>query len=382
MAKKNFRNSSNADNDSLEKDLMQKDDVVNSTNKYMNPAPSSKFKRKTKNNNNNKGNNYKNFKRDFNSRDLSYESSAKSSSFSTMNLSTPLISTKFFNGSLVDQNYRYIRNRTITISLTLKPDKDRLRQQASVWARRIISDQDLYLRYILSESRRSSWATLLENVYIYSYFRSVLYALSDQRVAEVPENKVAIKGHAILYKVLLNPVHSFKHDDYTISYDIDIRQEEYDSIRNIASEFDFINNFMSSGTRFYLENSEYDRFLAGLYDVWQIGQPEYCTLGDYNELSKHLTVDNFPIGNSFYSSVGTENIKKWYYAFEVNSSIMTNSTLFGKSCFFCARKDSDCNAYYDLNTTDDQLYLVKYEVSCIASSEYPDPISSVEKEKK
>jgi hypothetical protein len=130
---------------------------------------------------------------------------------------------------------------------------------------------------------------------------------------------------------------------------------------------------MSNGTRFSLENPLFDRYLSGLQAHWKPGLPEYSKLGDKDELKKYTTIDNFPVGNSFYTTANTL-MNRWFYAFSINSSIKTNSTLFGKACFFYARSSQQVENYYDLNIQDDQYYLVKHEVSCLAASTYPNPV--------
>lgn len=291
--------------------------------------------------------------------------------FSTTNLSTQLVGTKFFNQSVVTQVFRFVHNETVVIRIYPRPIKERLRHQAEVWADKIIMTQELYLRSILSNSRSSDWREILISCYIYSYYLSLLYALTDRRVAEIPNDRVVIKGHGIMYQALLQPAFYFYHNDVTIKYDIDVSESDYNYILNQARSYSYISEWISTGTRFSLFNPQLDRCLKGLAAYSSSGDPEYGILSDSSGNSMYLSIDNFPISNSFYSTEG--KVTKWYYAYVPNVDIMSNSTLFGKACFFTARNNEDVSRYFDLIDADDELSLVKYEVVSLAASMYPNP---------
>jgi hypothetical protein len=292
--------------------------------------------------------------------------------FKTDNLSTAPIAVKFFNQNLISESFRFIQNQVINIQLFIRPDKTRLEYQAQVWARKIISEQELYLRAICSASGISTQLKLLQECYIYSYYKSVLYALSDRRVAEIPEDSIVIKGHSILHNALLRPNFNFEHRDITINYNLDCTPEEYTYILEQARSYDYLNEYLISSTRFSLENEKLDRILNGLSDRWQSGYPEFEKFGSIDSSKVHLSIDNFPIGNSFYTST-PDNTAKFFYMFSTSNDLITESMLFGKACFFHCRNTAFCRNYYDLISQEDEGYLVKYEVSSLASSNYPNP---------
>lgn len=103
--------------------------------------------------------------------------------YKTLNLSTALVATKYYNRNLVSMPFRSIYDETVVLEYKVDPINSRLTLQANCWAKKIISQQELYLRSILNATSTSSWETLLMRCYIYSYYKAVLYALTDRRVA-------------------------------------------------------------------------------------------------------------------------------------------------------------------------------------------------------
>lgn len=298
-------------------------------------------------------------------------------SFSTTNLSTPVVAMKYFNQQMITEVYRFIQNATVVIKLFVKPITPRLERQAEVWADKIIMSQELYLKAILSSGNRNDWRRILIQVYVYSYFVCLLYALTDYRVSETPDDRVVIRGHAILYEALLQPSFTFYCNEQAIKYDIDCTEEEVTAILEQARTYPYIRDYISTGTRFSLQNPQLDRILKSLLANFSEGLPEYGILGDRENNKRYLSLDNFAIGNSFYTSESNEI--KWFYSFNQSVNLMSNSSLFGKACFFTSRDDTEHTKYFDQIDGDDESSLVKYEVVCMAASMYPDPVLSESK---
>jgi hypothetical protein len=268
------------------------------------------------------------------SRQNSVSRNRTGSSFSTTNISTSLVTQKFTNSSVITESFRQIKDRTIVIDLCLSPLKNRLEFQAQVWARKIISKQELYLKAILGRTRQSDWQRLLEETYIYSYFSCVLYALSDKRVAEISEDRHVLIGHGILYRYLLKPSFTFQHSDFTVRYNMNISEARLNSILKMAMSFPFIGNFITTSPRFYLENEEYDRILSGLASNMDQEGPIITSFTDDRRHDMYLTKDNFPIGNSFYSDNSNPSSSDWQFAFCEGKSILDSSTLFWESLLY------------------------------------------------
>jgi hypothetical protein len=98
--------------------------------------------------------------------------------------------------------------------------------------------------------------------------------------------------------------------------------------------------------------------------------PQFAKLGDFTQSQNHLTKENFGFFNSMYSN--TEDINNWFYMHQTNVSIIDSSMLFGKALFLKSRNDEFHRNFYEEIKQDDYLNLVKYEVTCIAGSTYPD----------
>lgn len=298
--------------------------------------------------------------------------SLRSTSYATMNLSVPLVTGKHYNQNVISNTFRYVKDQTIQLDFKIKPIKERLEIQAELWARRIIDEQELYLRKIM-DVYRENWLETLIKCYIYSYYSSILYALTDSRVAEISFDRVLVYGHAITYYALLRPSFTFEHDGYFVKYRFIHDDKDLTTLYNQARQYDYISNYLITSPRFYLENEYLDRILAGLREYMPESGPKFSLMIN-NTLENYLTKDNFPLINSFYK----ENSKQteWFYCYEKGRTVLDDSTLFGKAVFVTAIKNSDCNAYFDSNTEDDAYYLCKYELSSIASTMYPNYVKS------
>lgn len=296
---------------------------------------------------------------------------SNSNAFSTSNFSSSLICKKFTNSMLIAASYRSITDQTLVVGLKVKPIQERLNAQANVWARKIFSMDELYLKKILS-SNDYKWISILEKAYIYSYFKAVLYALKDSVVAEMPDQTCFVAGHAILYNYLMKPSYTFKHDGFYITYNMRCSSEDLEVITTMANSYSFIKDYYSTGTRFYLENQDLDRVLDGLACNMKPDGPVFYRLSDQKAVSIHLTKDNFPFGNSFYSD--KSELTDWYYCFNDKSSILDDGMLFGKACFIHSSDETDSSKFLDKMDQDDQYYLTKYEVSSLCGCMPPDYI--------
>lgn len=297
---------------------------------------------------------------------------SEATGYSTVNLSTPLIVTKFTNQNVITKSFRQIKDESIYINLTIKPDENRLYAQGCVWADKIISQHEIYLKGAIG-GYPDTWRKELIKCYIYSYYKCLLYALSGGKVAEFPIGSTVIKGHYILFKCLLGISRSFMYDDYYVVYRFDITEDDYKTIVECAKKHSFINDNLRDSPRFYLENKDLDRRLNGLRNLSVPSSPQYFVFGeDDKNAEAFLNLDNFPLGNSFYIS-NYKSTSNWYYSYSQGSTFINNtSLLFGKACFLCCTtSDTNSKLFYDRNVNDDDYYLVKYEVQCLAGSSYP-----------
>jgi hypothetical protein len=287
----------------------------------------------------------------------------------TENLSVGLIPSKYKNFSLISSNYLTLTDQVLEFSFTIKPIKERLDAQASVWARKHVSIQETYLKKVLG-AHTNQWEKLLSQAYIYSYYSAILYALSSSRVAEFDTNRTFVTGHGILYQCLLKPYHTFKCMDFHISYKLTCTEMELNEIIAQAEEYDFIKKYLVKTPRFYLENQSLERILNGLSSEVPSFGPKMIKISNSNVLDTYLTKDNFPLINSFYTK--TSKTDKWFYSFCNDKSILDSSTLFGKACFVtCVDEDDKYSKYFDLVSEEDNFYLTKYELQHIAGSSYP-----------
>jgi hypothetical protein len=297
--------------------------------------------------------------------------SRSSSTLKTYNHSTGTIHNKFMDQGLIYKTARELTNETIQVELTIRIIVKRLEAQAHSFARKMRSQQDLNLKRILNV-QEYKWNTVLEQAYIYSYMRGLLYALTDSRVAERPSGKSALIGHEILQLCLLQSSWTFEHKELYVNYFFNISEKDLQSIYTVARSYPYIKDYLSLKPRFFLENEKLDRVLDELHAHSFPGGPIFVKIGDDDRLNMYLTKDNFPIANSFYTSKSDEN--EWHFAYSEEFTILNGSMLFGKSCFVTCVDDSQAREYYEQIYRDDQYYLVKYELSATCGSIYPTPM--------
>jgi len=291
--------------------------------------------------------------------------------FKQLNFSLSSICDKAFNRSVVTGNFRDVSNVLIPIRLTIRPENERLLAQATVWADKIISIQELNLRYIIGGDERI-WKERLIECYVYSYYRSVLYALDDKTVAESDSPKFGLIGHIVLGQCLLRPSFSFSYKESTVQFVLDIDQKDVDAVFTASREFSYIGDFINDGRRFSLENVLIERRLNSLNDSFTKDEPKMADMvNPQSMVTTCLQSDKFSLGNSFYSESQSEGTK-WFYSHMTNETIFSTPMLFGKSCFMVSKDDSQNSLYYESIVEDDLFYLVSREVTSICGQSYRD----------
>lgn len=290
------------------------------------------------------------------------------------NHSIEIASAQYFNQNVITQNFRDVVNKTLVLEYTIVPINVRLKAQANIWARKIFSTQEIILRYILG-SNQNQWISKLEECFIYSYFKCLLYGITDRRVSEDQHNKFCVYGHVVMKYALSAPSHTFTHRNQTVKYSLRMNDEDLAYITKCLKKFSYLNKLYNTGIRFSFESEEYDRILNGLNDSFTEDEPKMADLfNNSNSMMTQLSKDNFPILNSLYAK--GSNLDDWYYAFKETSSVLDMSTLFGKAIFCTSVDDKENGKYFSHITDDDDYYLTKYEVMCLCGCMFPDILGS------
>lgn len=301
---------------------------------------------------------------------------SSSRSFTALNLSTRVICAKQNNFSVITDTISAAKYSVIDLPLTIRPLEDELIAMADVWARKIVSDQNINLKKIIN-ARSSMWEPTLRKAYVYDYFRNLLYGISEKRISEFPKGQVSLVGHSIMFEVLNKLSYIFEYDDITVRYCINISKSDYDYIFKLARSFNFIRDCMSpeDSSRFFLENVSLDRVLNGLNSECSAHGPHFYRHLNSNvnsNVTKYLTKDCFPVGNSVYSSENSRD--KWFCCTIPDHDITTHSVMFGKALFFTSLDDKIFNRYYDYVDRSDDFVLTKYHVSSVCGWTYPNYI--------
>lgn len=296
-------------------------------------------------------------------------------SHSLSNQSTELIITKFYNRLFIPSEYLNVVNQGEEIHFTVCPNDLRLRQQGIVYSDRILMIGEIDFKVMLG-GVSVTWRPSLNKYYIYSYYKCLLLGINHLRTGEILESSFVVLGHAILYRAIVRGSFLFIDPDVNILYKFSITDELYDSILEEAKTYPFIKNFLrETKFGFELANPDLDRYGRGLATCGHPDMPLFYDLSKSSDLDIYLTRDNFPLLNSFYSESGSidPDVTKWHYAFKSSEMLRNYNTYFGKACFISGLNNDKNDKYFEKNTDDDKLYLVKYEVQSLCGKQYYNP---------
>jgi hypothetical protein len=241
---------------------------------------------------------------------------------------------------------------------------------AQVFARKCISMYEVEWRYVLNQYPQQ-WEPLLKRVFVYSYFKCLLYATSNVVLSEIPDDTQVIIGHGIMYEILRKRTFSFESNGLTVCYKFVCDDDDFESILKLAKEYTYIDNNLIEGSRFSLEDEYIERYLRRIAKEMTGTQgPHFTKMKGSDKIGRYLTQDNFPIANSFYKKGSNEN--RWRYSFNSPAKLQESGMLFGKAIFVTeSSSDNSVYSYFDEINRSDDSSLVKWEVSAVAGSNYP-----------
>lgn len=158
-----------------------------------------------------------------------------------------------------------------------------------------------------------------------------------------------------------------------VSYVFDISDSEADFIISEANKYDFIKDSIASyGNRFNIINTTLERYIEYLRSAIDVSGCDFLfvRLSDRVKIPQYIGEPCIPLANSFWSY----DHSKWYFAYNENSSLNDNTSLFGKANFITLKRMSPSTVtdFEEVTTSSDQAILLKYEVSNISSSKYFD----------
>lgn len=294
--------------------------------------------------------------------------------YNPINLSGTLVSKKLNDRYLLVNPMRYSNQDSIDLRFTVKPIREILDAQALTWAKRIDSSFELDLYRIFGRERNpGDYILRLKEIYIYSYYKSLLLGMNEYRIDQTSDSDHVLIGHAILYQMLYKRSYSLEVNGLYVNYFLEFSTENSDFVLNEAKQYTFIaNSILEAGNRFNIMNSQIERHIEGLrYSIMENDcDVIFIRLSNLTQLLSYTSGSSLPLANSFWSA----DQKKWFYAYNDFSQINGNTLLYGKANFITLRCiDSNTLRDFDLvNFNRSQTILIKYEVSCIASSKYSD----------
>lgn len=298
-------------------------------------------------------------------------------SFVASNLSTYPITKKFYNRNLIIQPLTRVSNSIIEYNFSIRPDEMRLKYQSQSWARGVLGINGVKFNHLLSGYKSTEWQNILEQVYIYSYFKSLLYGAYSFKVKDHPVNACLLAGHCLLYHTIVRSRFNFEDKtlDVGTTYSFNLTDDDVVYIEKlITDKFKFL-KYQGDTLRntFEFINENFDRILLDM-KTGEVGKriKFLCMKEDIQSIETFLSQRNFPVANSFYSK--ESNMLKWYYSCSKDHTLLTGSSLFGKALFVTLRDEENTN-YLEFNNEDDFLSLVPFEVTHICGYNYPMPKS-------
>lgn len=251
----------------------------------------------------------------------------------------------------------------IDIDYSLNLDEDSLKSQAKIFAKVIYTKGFSRGSYISAMGLSGNILETIENAYIYSYFKSVYYALNsllgNASSITTRTDDYVFYGHKILHDVLVaTPVIL---NDNTQKRSVFMRLVEIQDRFQAMESFSKFDDYFEIQGSSIVQNFEYDTILNfineknGLFgNVVRLGSEPMVS-------AKSFSVN--PLGNSF---VSTDN-ERFYYIENDKTSIDYASFFWPKACMLCIDKNPETDS-------DDMIYntidISEYDSSCYGYEVY------------
>lgn len=293
--------------------------------------------------------------------------------YTPLNLSSSLVSKKIVNRNLLLNPARFSSQENIDLRFVVKPINSQLDKQALTWASKI--DTSLVDKYRLfgRERFQGDYLLKLQQIYIYSYYKCLLLGVNEYRIDQTSDSDHCLVGHAMLYQMLYKRTYSFEINGVFVNYFLDISEDDLNFILSEAKKYDYISSsIVNYGNRFNISNTTIERYIEGLrFAISDVNLDVlFVRLSDQTKLYDFTSSPNLPLANSFWSS----DQSKWHYCYDEFSQINGNTLLFGRANFITIKciDPITLNDFESTTFTIAQDIIIKYEVSCCASSKYYD----------
>jgi hypothetical protein len=302
-------------------------------------------------------------------RDGSKENRSTNRSIEVYNFSLDTVTTEKFNQNFLTSNYLSTYKRDSEVVLTVVPRLRRLVYQAICWSQKIISIPDIHFKSILDGSQARAWEQQLAQLYIYSYFDALYSVLWRSEKNMIGSENTYVIGHCIMASAINKPIHSFTSEEHSCTFRIEFSNDDIDSIEKVVSQIGWLQPLVQNrfGEKYIYcptrtrQLTSLSEALAGKTDSPALVRFTPGSANSLDTFGRYLTMDNFPIGNSFYDSVNSE--KFWYIPGV--SHLNRNSMLFGKGLFFSFKRASfnivESSAFSSLPANDSGR-LIRFEL--------------------
>lgn len=298
----------------------------------------------------------------------------KTSNYTPLNLSSCLVSKKIVDKNLLLNPARFSSQENVDLKFTVKPINDLLNIQAITWASKIDTNHSIEKYKIFgNEKFQGEYLEKLQQIYIYSYYKCLLLGSNEYRIDQTSDSDHCLVGHCMLYQMIYKRNYSFEINGVFVNYMIYISDEDKINIIKSAKDYPYISSsIMSFSNRFNILNTTIERYIENLRFAISGSDLDvlFVRLSDATKLHSYTSSANLPLANSFWSA----DQKSWFYCYNEFSQINGNTLLFGKANFITNNgiNQSVLSNFEFTKFSDDQNIIIKYEVSCVASSKYFD----------
>lgn len=204
------------------------------------------------------------------------------------------------------KNYEYLEDnssvsdRFYEVSLDLSIDLDQLEYQSDVFAENFSCHGNINFFKVL-RIKQNQVMKVLKEIYVYSYAKSLYNGIYYHQISGSSELGSALRGHACLFHLLINPSNSSNRSDYHISYRISLGTADYKKalLLSLIGKFPFLSEHSkftkdSFGTSpFFIGN--YERHISNLETDFY--SKNHIATNDTEESSKKDKSDpNYPEG--------------------------------------------------------------------------------------
>jgi hypothetical protein len=163
----------------------------------------------------------------------------------TKQLTLENVSQKYFN-MMVATGIPSSDSKFVEFEYGVSYDELHLRYQSRVFANEIITRSAFNFIAILGERDFSQQVRILEELYVYSYYKSFFFGTNVSSSQFIPKRSYVFVGHGIFQRILSRSRFTLERDDFSLYLHISVAPEEREAILNkLIKSYPFLDSAMT-----------------------------------------------------------------------------------------------------------------------------------------